>query len=151
MPRGTIRERRVCRSLRSRRGLTDRSWVSGRTRVTGRALCWAGSRVKGRSVWAVGIVGFGPTEGFSSGCRIWLSARLRPLRLTAYAIFRRPLSLLDNVVSTSFFHLFSSIPEIILHPNPVFGIDFVCKDLTLPDLEKLGSPPFCLSCRWCSP
>ena len=75
---------------------------------------------------------------------------LRPLRPTAYAIFRRPLSLFDNVVSTSFFPLFSSVPEIIIHPNPVFGTEFVGKDLTLLNLEKLESLPFCLPCRWCS-
>ena len=65
-----------------------------------------------------------------SGSRVGL----RPLRPTAYAIFRRSLSLLDNVVPTSFSPLFSSVPEIILHPNPVFGTDFVGKGLTLPDL-----------------
>ena len=62
VPRGTIRERRVCRSLGLRLGIMDRSRVSSRMRVTGRVQRWAGSRVKGRGVWAAGIVGSGPTE-----------------------------------------------------------------------------------------
>ena len=89
---------------------------------------------------------WGSVRVTESGSRVGL----RPLRPTAYAIFRLPLSLFDNVVSTSFFPLFSSVPEIIIHPNPIFGTEFVGKDLTLPDLEKLGSPSFRLPCRRCS-
>ena len=107
----------------------------------------------GWSVWAAGTVsllGRPKGIGFGSGCGI------RPLGRTSSSspnylyVFRRPFSLLDNVIQMSFFPLFFSVPESLLHPNPVFCIDFVCEGLTLPDLEKFGSPTFRLPCQRCS-
>ena len=71
---------------------------------------------------------------------------LRLLHSIACAFFRRLFSLLVNVVLSSFFPPFSSVPESLLPPNPVFGIDLVCKGLTLPDLAKFGNATFRLSC-----
>ena len=100
--------------------------------------------------WVTSVLGrpkgWGSVQVAESRSRVGL----RPLRPTACAIFRRSLSLLDNVVPPSFSPLFSFVLEIILHPNPIFGTDFVGKDLTLPDLEELGSPPFRLPCQRCS-
>ena len=81
-------------------------------------------------VWAAGNVGFEPIEGagFGTGCRIPISGRTSSFSPDYLRDFPAiSLSLLDNVVPTFFFPLFSSIPKIILHPNPIFGTDFVVR------------------------
>ena len=88
--------------------------------------------------------------GFGSGFRIWIAGRTSSSSPDCLCDFLAvPLSLRQRRPDV-LFPLFFPVPELILHPNPVFGTDFVGKGLALPDLEKLGSPPFRLPCRRCS-
>ena len=90
-----------------------------------------------RGYWA-DIRGLGSVRVAGSGPRVGL----RPLRPIVCAFFQRPFSLLVNVVSTSFFPPFFLRSRVSSSPNPVYGIDLVCKGLTIPDLEKFGNPTF---------
>ena len=96
-------------------------------------------------------MGSGPTEGtgFGSGFRIWISGRTSSSSPDSCAIFRRSLSPRQRRPDVFFFLFFPPVPELILHPNPIFGTDFVGKGLALRDLEKLESPSFRLPCRRC--
>ena len=97
-------------------------------------------------------MGSGLTEGtgFGLGFRIQIAGRTSSSSPHCLRDFPAvPLSLRQRhpeVLFPSFF----PVPELILHPNPVFGTDFVGKGLALPDLENLGSPLFHLPCRRCS-
>ena len=82
--------------------------------------CWADLRWLG----LVRVAGSGPRVGL---------CLLHPV---ACVFFRRPLSLLVNVISTSFFPPFSSVPEFLSPLNSVFCIGLVRKGLTLLDLEE---------------